>query len=166
MAKESPTKIKSDVIDIKRKLQIINFLGNVIVEKDDSSMLADKMQVVYEEKTIKSQQNSTKQESKIKKIDAWGSVRIFTKEYVASGDYGYYEPQKNIFILEKNVMVNNGTSVAKGQKFIYDITTKKGNFIGVKDKILSKKNPATNDSRVVVVIGNDLKDQKDEEQND
>ena len=40
-------------MDIKRKNQTIDFFGNVIVEKEDSSMLADKMTVFYEEKDNK-----------------------------------------------------------------------------------------------------------------
>ncbi len=159
----------------------MDFLGNVVVEKEDSSMLADKMRVFYKEekkdfddsekevkvdlsknlkKPKKNKQSSDIKSSSIKRIDAVGNVKIFTKEYVANGDFGYYDPKNNIFVLEKNVTVNNGTSVASGNKFIYDITTKKGNFIGQKDQIVKKENPKSGDSRVVIVIGNDLKDQR------
>jgi len=60
--------------------------------------------------------------------------------------------------LEKNVIVNNGTSIASGNKFVYSLVTKKGNFIGGKDETSITGNG--DDKRVVVVIGNDLQDRK------
>ena len=105
-----------------------------------------------------------KQSSSIKRIDAKENVKIFSEEFIATGDMGYYDPSANIFVLEKNVMVNNGISIASGNKFIYDITTKKGNFVGFKDEmaINNKKEIEgyEKDKRVVVVIGNDVQDQQ------
>ena len=147
---ESPTRIRSDIIDIKRKAQLINFLNNVVVEKDDSSLLADKMTVIYE----KNSGNS----SEIKRIEAFNNVKIFSEEFIASGEYGIFDPKKSLFILKKNVIVNNGTSIASGNKFIYDTNTRKGRFVGRRHKTSIAKN--NGDRRVIVVIGNDLKDQK------
>jgi lipopolysaccharide transport protein LptA len=147
---KSPTRIRSDIIDIKRKSQVINFLKNVVVEKDNSSLLAQKMTVIYV--------NDSNDKSEIKKIEAFGDVKIFSEEFIASGEYGFYDPNKSIFVLEKNVIVNNGTSIASGNKFIYDIQTKKGNFVGKKDETSITGNGG--DKRVIVVIGDDLKDQK------
>jgi len=83
---------------------------------------------------------------------------MFNDEFVASSDLAFFYPNKNIFILEKNVIVNNGSSILTGDKFIYDIKTKKGNFVGQKIAKNSKKNNV--DERVTIVIGNDIKDQK------
>ena len=152
---ETPTRIRSDIIDIKRKSQVINFINNVTVEKDDSSLLANKMTVLYEEKS-----EANGQKSSIKKIIAKDNVKIFSEDFVASGDSGYYEPSKNIFVLEKNVIVNNGTSIASGNKFIYDLVTKKGKFVGRKDETSITGNGG--DKRVVVVIGDDFPDRKKE----
>jgi lipopolysaccharide transport protein LptA len=157
---ESPTRIRSDIIDIKRKSQTINFFSNVVVEKDDSSLLADKMVVFYNEKKDQDSQNNDEKKGSIKRIEARENVRIFSEEFIASGSYGYYDPKKNIFVLEKNVIVNNGTSIASGDKFIYNLQTKKGNFVGPKDETSITGNGG--DKRVVVVIGNDLEDQNQE----
>lgn len=145
--KGSATRIRSDIIDIKRKSQEINFLHNVVVEKDDGSLLAEKMTVVYEEK----KQDSGK--SKIKKIEARENVKIFSEEFVGSGDYGFYDPAQNIFVLEKNVVVNNGTSIASGDKFLYDLTKKKGRFLGKKDETSISGDGV--DRRVRVILGSD-----------
>jgi lipopolysaccharide transport protein LptA len=155
---ETPTRIRSDIIDIKRKSQIINFINNVVVEKDDSSLLAQKMTVLYDEKAEKSVGEVGEKKSQIRRIDAKENVRIFSEEFIASGDAGFYDPAKNIFVLEKNVIVNNGTSIASGDKFIYDLTTKKSNFVGRKDETSITGNGG--DKRVVVVIGDDLQSQK------
>ena len=170
---EGQTKIRSDIIDIKRKSQTVSFVNNVAVEKDDSSLLAQKMVLFYSEEKKTKDKNSKFEEIKsekkenpkvsIKRIEARENVKIFSEEFVASGDFGYFDPQKNIFVLQQNVIVNNGTSIASGGKFIYNLTTKKGNFVGNKDKTTIEKNDG--DKRVVVVIGGDLQDKKNEEKN-
>lgn len=158
---ETPTRIRSDIIDIKRKSQTIDFINNVVVEKDDGSLLANKMTILYDQKPqpkVDEAGNSTGQKSTIRRIDAKDNVKIFSEEFIASGDTGYYDPKKDIFVLEKNVIVNNGTSIASGGKFIYNLKTKKGNFVGAKDETSITGNGG--DKRVVVVIGDDAEDPK------
>ncbi len=96
--------------------------------------------------------------SEIKKIEAFDNVRIFSEDFSASGEYGFYDPKKSLFVLERKVIVNNGTSIASGDKFVYNIQTRKGNFVGKKNETSITGNGG--DKRVVVVIGDDLKDQK------
>lgn len=146
--KGSPARIRSDIIDIKRKSQEINFFHNVVIEKDDGSLLAEKMTVFYDE------ENKDSKGSKIKRIEAKENVKIFSEEFVGSGDSGFYDPGKNIFVLEKNVIVNNGTSIASGDKFLYDLATKKGRFLGKKDETSIAENG--DDKRVMVIIGSDM----------
>lgn len=160
--RKTPTTIKSDIIDIKRKSQTVDFLGNVVVEKEDSSMIAEKMTVFYEEKS-KNSSNKNSQNSAIKRINAKGNVRVFNDEFIATGKSGYYDPKANIFVLEEDVIVNNGTSVAKGGKFIYNITTKRGNFVGNKNETKTKNKDNIqdkSDKRVTVIIGDDLQAQE------
>jgi lipopolysaccharide transport protein LptA len=158
-AKNMQTRIRSDIIDIKQKSQKIDFIGNVVVERDDTSLLSNKMEVFYIDK--KNDKIETKNNSNIKEIKAFGDVKMFNDEFVASSDLANFYPDKNIFILEKNVIVNNGTSILTGDKFIYDLKTKKGNFVGKKINNNAEKNNAKNvDDRVIVIIGDDIKEQK------
>jgi lipopolysaccharide export system protein LptA len=150
----TPTKIRSEKITITRKNQLIEFSDNVIVEKEDSSLLADKMIVVYEEKKSNDFNNKS---TKIKKIEAFDHVKIFTDDSTATGDTGYFDLNENIFVLEKNVMVNNGTSIASGEKFIYNLTSKKGYFIGKQNQTNKQKDQ---DDRVTVIITDSVKDLK------
>lgn len=136
----------------------------MVVEKDDSSLTAQKMTVLYEkeEKAMVVKKGkiiaSESEKTSIKRIEAKENVKIFSEEFVASGDSGFYDPKQNIFVLEKNVIVNNGTSIASGDKFIYDLRTKKGHFVGKNNESSIAGNGG--DRRVVVVIGDDLKEQK------
>ncbi len=153
-AKEAPTKIRSDIIDIKRKSQTVNFIGNVVIEKEDSSFLSQKMTILYDEKKNKDEQEENKKSS-IKKIYTDEKVKIFNEDFIATGDSGYYDPREDIFVLEQNVIVNNGVSVAKGDKFIHHISTKKSNFV-----TKAEEQPSGEDKRVTIILGDDAKDLK------
>ncbi len=137
---EIPTKVRSNIIDIKKNLQLINFIGNAVIEKGQDSVLADKMTLFY----LDDKSDNQKNQSKIKKIEASDNVKLFSDDYVATSDNGYYDPSQNSIILKNNVVVNNGASIAKGDKFIYNFKTKKGSFIGQKE-----------DKRAIVIISND-----------
>ncbi len=147
------TRISSDIIDIKKKSQKIDFINNVIVERQDFSMLAKKMTVYYLDNKI--DDNPANKNSSIKEVKAYDNIKLFNNEFTANSDIATFDPNKNIIILEKNVMVNNGTSVIKGDKFIYDINLKKGQVFGQKNlKNLNEKI----DERVTIIIGDDIKD--------
>ncbi len=132
----------------------MDFFGNVVVEKEDDSLLAEKMKVFYHEVN----NGAGGKKTELEKIDAEKNVRIFSQEFIGSGNIGHYYPKENIFVLEQNVVVNNGTSIASGEKFIYDLTKKKGNFVGKKEESSITGNGG--DQRVVVIIGDDAKEQK------
>ena len=151
------TTIKADFIDVKRRNETINLLGNVTVEKEDLSIKADSALVYYYEKNTEQSEEG----NSIKKIEATDNIKIFNGEFVATGKYAVYDPQLNNLILEENVIFNNGTSIAKGEKFIYDLKTKKGNLIGTDKKPAANQQSNQNDEddgRVIVIIDdNDLK---------
>ncbi len=185
--KYSTVVIKSDIIDIKKKDQNIEFIDNVIIEKDDSSLLANKMILFYEknkannknsaneedliesnEQTQDNQANNQTSSSQnkasiIKKIEAYDKVKLFSDNYSASSDYGFFDPKNNSFILEKNVIVNNGSSTASGEKFIFNLKTKKGNLIGSKD---TSNDVIKKDKRVIVVIDEELEQKKSKNKNE
>lgn len=107
---------------------------------------------------VQNKKSSQGEKTQIKRIEASDNVKIFSEEFVGSGDSGFYDPSQNVFVLEKNVIINNGTSIASGGKFVYDITTKKGHFVGKKNETSIAGNGG--DKRVVVVIGDDISEQK------
>jgi lipopolysaccharide transport protein LptA len=149
------TTIYSKFISVKRKSGIIEFLDNVIVEQEDISFLADRMLVYYDENK-KEEVGDAAEVSAIKKIDAFGHVKIFNQEFVATGQTGSYDPALGVFTIEENVTFNNGTSLANGNKFVYNVETKKSNLFGNDTKENGLK-----DNRVLVIIGEEEKDKKD-----
>jgi len=154
--------INSKIIELHRLQSRIDFIGNVIVEREDTSFLADKMIVYYNQeksdKILVKERNHGKKggESSIKKIDALNNVKIFQEDFVATGDIGSYDPKAGIFTVEQNVTFNSGTSVANGDKFIYDVNTKKGYLTGKKNYISKEKSDEEikqlKDGRVIVII--------------
>ena len=151
------TKITADFIDVARDRELVEFSQNSTVEREDVVIKADKMLLYYFENDKKLDPKNTNKGNSIKKIEAKNNVKIFNAEFVTTGDYGIYDGKKNDFIVSKNVVVNNGTSVAKGEKFIYNLTTKKGYLLGDKNK---KDKNNFKDDRVIVIIDSEIKDKK------
>ena len=91
-----------------------------------------------------------------KKIEAKNNVKIFNGEFIATGKYGFYNPDQNTVILKENVIFNNGTSIANGEKFTYDLKTKKGDLIGNKNLPIKSQSDVSDgtkpDGRVIVII--------------
>lgn len=145
------TKIKANFIDIKRQIGTANLIGNVIVEREDLSMKADNMIIYYYE-----QKGKKNDRGAIKKIEAKNNVKIFNGEFIATGKYGFYNPDQNTVILKENVIFNNGTSIANGEKFTYDLKTKKGDLIGNKNLPIKSQSDVSDgtkpDGRVIVII--------------
>ena len=134
--------ITSNLIDIKKKSQTINFIDNVVIKNGPDIMTAQKVVLFY-----KKSKNSNKNEIDI--INAYNDVKIFAADFVATAELGYYNPKQSLFTLEKDVIVNNGNSIGVGDKFIYNLTTKQGEFITKTSKINNKK-----DNRVSITIDN------------
>ena len=151
------TKISANFIEINRKIGNIILIGNVVIDDGESSLLSEKMTIIFEKKTAKNKNG------KIKKIFSDKKIKIFNQETTAIGDSGYYDPVNSIFVLENNVNVNNGISVASGKKFIYNLITKKGDLIGGNALKSNNNSPSsqpnkTNNERVTVIIGETIKD--------
>lgn len=148
---QKPIVIRSDFITIKQKSQQVKFLQNVVVEQDDSSLLANEMVVDYLENDNKKKE--------INLITANKNVKLFNQNITATSDFGIYDPKKKLITLKNNVLVNDGKSIVAGNKFIYDLNTKTGKFSNQnslpKNKKKSLKQAEPLDNRVTVIIGDD-----------
>lgn len=190
---ETPTKIKSDIIDVNRKTQVVQFIDHVEVEKDGNVMLTDKMTVIYREAAKKKKKEADEEKEKVptenalgdplqkKEEDLWGvkksdkndskksdkekassvekiiaesHVKVFMQDSTATADTGYYDPKDETFVLEKNVVVNDGTSIANGDKFIYNLKTQKGHFVGKKTttNLAEKVQSDSKKERVTIIV--------------
>ncbi len=146
--KSDQTRITSNIIDIKKKTQIVEFIDNVVVKNGPDMMTSKKMTIYYldDKKPVdKNEKNSA-----IDKIVANGEVKVFSADFVATSDSGYYNPNKAIFVMQDNVVVNNGNSIGTGDKFIYDLNTRKGNFVS--EKLKNNNNESDKKNKRVKII--------------
>ncbi len=137
---DEPTTIKSKSINVKRKSGIVEFDQDAVIENGDTSILSDKMIVFYDE-------NKDDKTSNINKIEAINNVKVFNEEFIVTGDNGSYDPHEETLIITNNVVFNNGTSIANGEKFTYNLKTNKGFLVGKKADIKNLKS-----DRVIVII--------------
>jgi lipopolysaccharide export system protein LptA len=107
----------SDKEAAKGKLYLV---GNVVIQTSNDTILADEVVIYGENKTTEN-----KIQSKIRKIEAKGNVRVFSKDFVANSRTGYLDFRKELLVLENDVLVNSKTSIETGNKFIYNLKTKK-----------------------------------------
>ncbi len=154
------TKITSDLIRIRRHVQQVEFIGNAKIDRGDDVIFANRMILFYEKKAENIANQSLPRESSesgIKMIDIDGAVKIFSDDMIATSAFGRYEPGKKLVTLERNVVVNRGSSVAKGAKFVYNVETKRGSFIG-KSASSDQKNlqlqvdPKPDKGRAILII--------------
>ncbi|MBQ8870901.1 MAG: LPS export ABC transporter periplasmic protein LptC [Alphaproteobacteria bacterium] len=95
---------------LKNKVEAI---GNVKVVTDTNTLFANRMVADL----------ISSNGLNIKKIEAFGKVKIVTKDGVAKGDYAIYEPQKNQIELNGNVSIEKDENVIYGQKAITNLKT-------------------------------------------
>tara|TARA_Y100000389_G_scaffold38523_1_gene32895 strand:+ start:2748 stop:3266 length:519 start_codon:yes stop_codon:yes gene_type:complete len=148
---EVKTNITSDKVKIVKDKNFIEFIDNVILVREDISFLANKMWVLTDD------DKKMSDDFQIKLIKASDKVKIFNQEFIATGDQGIYDVKKNFIKIYGNVILNEGTKIAKGSEFVYDITLGKAS--------LSSKS----EERPVIIINenlNNLKKDIDENLND
>lgn len=117
--------------------------GNVVVLENNNVLKADKM-VAYFKGTSPSE---------IKRIEAFGHVKVDTADGQAQGDKGLYQPEKSELELEGNVVVKQDGHVIYGQKAITNLKTSVSKIVSGKE----------NGKRVSGVIkGSSIKGKKNE----
>ncbi len=60
---------------------------------------------------------------KIKKLEAFGNVKVETKDGIAKGQYAIYNPEKSEIELQKNVSLEKDGNIIYGQKAITNLST-------------------------------------------
>jgi lipopolysaccharide transport protein LptA len=140
------TDITSEKIIMVKNKNFIEFQDNVILTREDISFLSNKMQVFTSEISEKDKK------MEIKIIKAKDKVKIFNQEFIATGNSGIYDVKKGIFNIFGNVILNEGTKIAYGDKFTYNIANRKG--------FLSSDNKENN--RPTIIINENLDNLKKE----
>ena len=103
-------KIISDKLEIIRLENISIFSGNVYAKEDDLEIWSEKLIMT-----------SSKDEKKIKQINAHGNVKIVREELSINGDKAQYDPIQNKLIVFGKVEVLQNQSIILCDKIIVDL---------------------------------------------
>jgi lipopolysaccharide export system protein LptA len=184
--------ITADHFYLRKKEANLDFVGNVTIAREEVVMKSSKMLAIFSKESVDKtasgqqkeanegqnsegkggqKQNDKKHSGKTKKytpkllkIISNVPIKIFTNDSVISADRGYYNHLEKQFILEGNVLLNNGTSVVSGNKFIYDLATKKGRLLSQfllednknKNLKINSKEDSKIQKRAVVIINDEI----------
>jgi|TARA_B110000003_G_C16276664_1_gene389191 lipopolysaccharide transport protein LptA len=103
-------KIISDKLEIIRTENISIFSGNVYAMEDNLEIWAEKLIIT-----------SSKDEKKVKEINAHGNVKIVREELSISGDKARYDPMQNKLFVFGKVEVLQNQSIILCDKIIVDL---------------------------------------------
>ncbi len=103
-------KIISDELEIIRTKNISIFSGNVYAMEENLEIWSEKLTM-----------NSSKDETTIKEISAYGNVKIVREELSINGDKARYDPIRNKLFVFGEVRVLQGQSIILCDKIILDL---------------------------------------------
>jgi lipopolysaccharide export system protein LptA len=119
---------KRDYFDKEQKLV---YTGNVVATQGDGKLKASVL-VLYltPKESAGDQPGAPSSSSQLRRMEASGPVTIVSKDQIGTGDSGIYEKSENKVYLIGNVTLTQGPNVTKGDKLVYDLTTKQAVVTG------------------------------------
>ncbi len=116
--KKEPIHIFSDekMIFDQNKLKISAYENAVLTQGEDS-LKADEIHGYFKEAKAKKPDG---EKYELERIEAIGNVEVISPDKVATGEYGNYYLDKDITILERNVVISDGENEVKGAYGIMD----------------------------------------------
>ena len=143
----SPIKIESDQVYLKKGTNTIIFSGNVKAKQDNLYILTDTMHVKY----ITNEKNKLE----IVNIKAIGNVILKNETLLATGDEGEYDIKLGLFTLRKNIILNEKDVVVYGEKMEYNTITEESRMFGEKEN-----------KRITIILDNinDLRERYDDDE--
>ncbi|MCP4671998.1 MAG: hypothetical protein GY857_11905 [Desulfobacula sp.] len=114
-----PLHVVSDKMIAKEDSSMVEFIGNVKAEQEDSTIFADSIKIYFtpdEEKTDKSKEKSDTQ-SNVKKIISTGNVKFISEERKAYADKAVYTTIDDLLVLTgESPKLITGSSFVTGKK--------------------------------------------------
>jgi lipopolysaccharide export system protein LptA len=118
---------KLDYFDTEQKLV---YTGNVVATQGQSKMEATTLVIYLTPKDAAAPAGAPSSSSQVRRMEAAGPVTVISKDQIGTGDSGIYEKSENKVYLIGNVTLTQGPNVTKGDKLIYDLTTKQAAVTG------------------------------------
>jgi lipopolysaccharide export system protein LptA len=127
---KDPVNIDAAKLDYFDKEQKLVYTGNVIATQGDSKLQAGKLVIYLTPKNATTPTGTPSSSSQVRRMEAGGPVTILSKDQIGTGDNGIYERSENKVYLIGNVTLSQGGNVTKGDKLIYDLSTKEAVVTG------------------------------------
>jgi lipopolysaccharide export system protein LptA len=118
-----PIRIEADVLEVRDKDKAATFSGNVIVTRNDTTIRAAKMTVIYAGGNVPGAAGLPAAEQQVNRIEMAGKVTFTQKDQQGSGDTAVYEKASEMLTMNGNVVLTQGQNVAKGQKLVVNMRT-------------------------------------------
>ncbi len=125
-----PIKIEADELEVHDKDKTATFSGNVVVTRNDTTIHAAKMKVVYAGGNSPGAAGMPTAEQQVKRIEMAGGVTFTQKDQQGSGDTAVYEKAAEMLVMSGNVVLTQGQNVAKGQKLVVNMQTGQAHLEG------------------------------------
>jgi lipopolysaccharide export system protein LptA len=127
---KDPVNIDAAKLDYFDKEQKLVYTGNVIATQGEGKLQAGKLVIFLAPKNAETSAGAPSSSSQVRRMEAAGPVTLLSKDQIGIGDSGIYERSENKVYLIGNVTLTQGANVTKGDKLIYDLTTKQAVVTG------------------------------------
>jgi lipopolysaccharide export system protein LptA len=127
---KEPVNIDAAKLDYFDKEQKLVYTGNVVATQGQSKLQATTLVIYLTPKEATTAAGVPSSSSQVRRMEAAGPVTIISKDQIGTGDSGIYEKSENKVYLIGNVTLTQGPNVTKGDKLIYDLTTKQAAVTG------------------------------------
>jgi lipopolysaccharide export system protein LptA len=144
---KDPVNIDAAKLDYFDKEQKLVYTGNVVLTQGDAKLQAGTLIIFLAPKNAKSSASAPSSSSQVRRMEVPGPVTILSKDQIGTGDSGVYERSENKVYLIGNVTLTQGPNVTKGDKLIYDLTTKEAVVTGGRVRSLFVPDDKTGDAR-------------------
>ncbi|MFI4955351.1 MAG: LptA/OstA family protein [Gammaproteobacteria bacterium] len=131
---KQPIDITSEELIFYRSQNIAVFSGHVVAIQGDTTVKANKMEVFFNGGNTKSDEKL----SKVKSINLKENVEIITPQEKATATNGVYNVEQGIFTLNDDVVMNQGETILKGDKMVYNKNTAES-LLTTNGKVVEKR---------------------------
>jgi lipopolysaccharide export system protein LptA len=107
-ASRAPIDINSDTVEADQKTNTVIFKGNVVAKQEDTTLYANTLTIIYDEKT-----------KKLKEIIATGNVKVVQLERRATSQKATFDQDKNKVVLDGEAVVREGANVIRGERITF-----------------------------------------------
>ena len=135
-----PVRIASLSLDVRDKVKLATFSGNVHIIQGELALRSDTLLVFYDDMSgAKKAADGGRNQQQIRRMEARGSVVITRNDQRATADYAEYDVLKNMLMMNGNVVVTRCEDVMRGERLTVDMTTGISRMEGRIDGVFSPK---------------------------